>query len=154
MSNLTPREILELKNINNGLRNGKLFRRDNAKSLIAADAKNVAVRVENDATKTVKDAAQAFADAEALMNSAHTGMMTMVAEIGKKSKDAVSRSKDLAQQMADSMNKITKVVGPDFENRLSQLQQLVDCMERLSALQDAGKLAPMLEALKTEGKLK
>lgn len=151
---MTPREILELKNGNDQVRNGTAYTKEYVKKFAALEAKNVVGRFENDAIKTMKDAATAYADAEALMDKTHGAMLNMVAEIGKKSKDAISKSKDLANQMADSMNKITKLVGPDFENRLSQLQQLVDCMERLSALQDAGKLVPMLEALKTEGKLK
>ena len=50
--------------------------------------------------------------------------------------------------MTDSMNRITKMVGPDFEKRIGQLEQLTECLERLSALNDSGKLAPMLDALK------
>ena len=67
--------------------------------------------------------------------------------LSKRAKDSIGRAKDMAAQMSDAMNKVTKVVGPDFEKRLAQLEQLTACLERLSALNDAGKLSPMLSAL-------
>jgi hypothetical protein len=66
----------------------------------------------------------------------------------RRTKDAVSRAKDSAAQMADAMNRITKVLGPDFEKRLAQLEHLTTCMERLAALDGKGKLAPVLAALR------
>ena len=70
------------------------------------------------------------------------------ADTKEKATTAISRAKDQANQVSDAMNRITKMLGPDFEKRLAQLVTLTDCLERLAALDKAGKLDPLLKALR------
>lgn len=151
---LVTKEMAEQKKNMAAQKNGDGLLAGTVEQIVEADGEAIAARSESNAIKRVRDSEKAYSEARSLMLKAHSEMLNKLAEIGKTSKEAISKSKDLAQQMADSMNKITKVIGPDFEKRLEQLQQFTDCMERLSALQSAGKLGPMIEALSQERKQK
>lgn len=102
----------------------------------------------NTAAKNLELATAAFDSSSENLFKASDKLHAQMDLLSKRAKEAVSRAKDQTAQMTDAMNKITKLIGPDFEKRPSQLQQLTECMERLSALSDAGKLSPVLEALK------
>lgn len=102
----------------------------------------------NTAAKNLESAINVFDSSSKNLFEASDKLHAQMDLLSKRAKESVSRAKDQTAQMTDAMNKITKLIGPDFERRLSQLQQLTDCMERLSALSDAGKLSPVLDALK------
>lgn len=57
------------------------------------------------------------------------------------------RNPNAAAQMSDAMLRITKLLGPDFEARIVQLERLADAMERLSTLQEKGQLSDVIKAL-------
>ncbi len=112
------------------------------------DAGNIVGRGMNTCTKNLEQAVAAFDGASKNILQASDALHAQMDVLSKRAKDSIGRAKDMAAQMTDAMNKVTKLVGPDFERRLEQLEELTACLERLSALNDAGKLGPMLAALK------
>ena len=117
------------------------------KDMMADDANNIIGRHMNDSSRNLENATAKFDGASKNIMHASDSLHAQMDGLSKRAKDSVGRAKDMAAQMADAMNKVSKLVGPDFERRLEQLEQLTVCLERLSALNDAGKLAPMLSAM-------
>lgn len=116
------------------------------------DVDGIVARKINIGTKNLDQAIDTFDAASKSIFQACDAMHAQMDGLSKRAKDSISRAKDMAAQMTDAMNRVTKMVGPDFEKRLGQLEALTSCLERLSALNDAGKLAPLLSALKSGDK--
>lgn len=114
---------------------------------MAKDHGNIIGRHMNTQSTNLEKATERFNESAANILEASNNLHAQMDGLSKKAKEAVSRAKDQAAQMTDAMNKITKLIGPDFEARLKQLQELTDCLERLSALQEAGKLEAMMKAV-------
>ena len=114
---------------------------------VAKDADNIIGRHMNDSSSNLTQATAKFNQASDAIFAASDKLHANMDSLSKRAKESVSRAKDTAAQMTDAMNKITKLVGSDFEIRLKQLQDLTDCLERLSALQEAGKLEPLMRAI-------
>ena len=114
---------------------------------VAEDAGNIIGRHMNRSSVNLDTATQNFDVATKTILGASNALHEQMDALSKRAKDSVGRAKDMAAQMTDAMNKVSKLVGPDFENRLAQLEQLTSCLERLAALQAAGKLAPMIASL-------
>lgn len=114
---------------------------------VVEDSANIIGRLMNKSTVNLETATQRFDEATKTVLGASNALHEQMDSLSKRAKDSIGRAKDMAAQMSDAMNKVTKVVGPDFERRLQQLEQLTSCLERLAALQDAGKLKPMLDAM-------
>lgn len=131
-----------------GTANRDGYKTENVEKIMQQDAGNIVGRHMNTAAKNLQSATEIFDSSSRNLLEASDKLHVQMDSLSKRVKESVSRAKDQTAQMTDAMNKITKLIGPDFEKRLSQLQQLTDCMERLSALSDAGKLSPVLEALK------
>lgn len=111
------------------------------------DHQNIIGRHMNKSSTNLEEATARFDEARANILAASDALHAQMDGLSRRAKDSVGRAKDMAQQMTDAMNKVTKLLGPDFEKRLQQLEQLTDCLERLSALQQAGKLNNMISAL-------
>ena len=116
--------------------------------LVADEPEAVERRKMNAATPGIEEARQKFNAATDAMMAASDRMNRAFADTKEKATTAISRAKDQANQVSDAMNRITKMLGPDFEKRLAQLVTLTDCLERLAALDKAGKLDPLLKALR------
>lgn len=112
------------------------------------DSEGVASRGLSKSKRTLNDALDDFEAAKKTVLRASDELQIQMESHSRQAKDSVSRAKDAAAQMADAMNKITKVLGPDFEKRLEQLDHLTGCMERLSKLNESGKLTGVLAALR------
>ena len=67
--------------------------------------------------------------------------------VSEKSKAAVGRAKDASAQIADAMNRIKKILGDDFEQRLTQLERTAQAFERLNDLEKTGRLTAVIAAL-------
>lgn len=146
MTHRPPVSSLSLRS--QGISNHEGYKAENVENMMRQDAGNIIGRHMNTAAKNLELATAAFDSSSENLFKASDKLHAQMDLLSKRAKEAVSRAKDQTAQMTDAMNKITKLIGPDFEKRLSQLQQLTECMERLSALSDAGKLSPVLEALK------
>lgn len=101
----------------------------------------------NTASANLEKSTQQFNEAATNILGASDRLHQNMDVLSKKAKDSVGRAKDCAAQMTDAMNKISRLLGTDFDARLAQLQQLTECLERLSALQDSGKLEQMMKAI-------
>lgn len=116
-------------------------------NLIIGESKNITGRIMNDAKDNLEKAIDDYEKAKMVIFKASKELNEQLEGQSKKAKESVSRAKDAAAQMTDAMNKITKVLGPDFEKRISQLQLLTECLERLQKLNEGGKLAGMISAI-------
>jgi len=121
---------------------------DALENLMADDSGNIVARGIGGARKNFDAAFGDFEKARATLMGASDAMHQQMEVQSKRTKESVSRAKDAAAQMTDAMNKITKLVGPDFEKRLEQLERLTNCMERLRDLNETGKLTGVLDALR------
>ena len=119
----------------------------NIEKIMVDDYGNIIGRKLNVMTKNLEEATEAFETATKTILQSSDAMHAQMDSLSKRAKDSIGRAKDMSAQMTDAMNKVTKLVGPDFEKRLDQLEQLTKCLERLSLLNESGKLAPMLAAL-------
>lgn len=117
------------------------------KQEMAKDAGNIIGRRMNTASANLEKATQQFHEAATNIIGASDKLHANMDTLSKKAKDSVGRAKDCAAQMTDAMNKISRLLGADFDARLTQLQQLTDCLERLSVLQDSGKLEQVMKAI-------
>ncbi len=124
------------------------FRASKVEQMIANDPEGVERRGSNKATSEIEVARQKFTVATDGILDASARMNSAFAETAARTKTAVGKAKDQAAQVSDAMNRITKMIGGDFEKRLDQLVTLTDCLERLAALDKAGKLDSLMKALR------
>lgn len=68
-------------------------------------------------------------------------------EVSEKAKALVSRTKDLAAQLGDSLGRVNRILGPDFEARLAQLERMTASLETLADLERSGRLQSVIKAL-------
>lgn len=120
---------------------------DNLKKVMIGDSDSIAARGVSKAKTNLEAAIGDFNQASNAVFAAADKLHASNDELSKRTKVAVSRAKDSAAQMSDAMLRITKMLGTDFEIRLTQLERLTDAMERLSALQTKGQLADVIKAL-------
>lgn len=139
------RQALEMREV--GVCNRVGVRVGTLRQSMAKDAENIIGRSMNQSTSNLAKATESFNQASEHIFAASERLHANMDGLSKKAKDAVSRAKDSAAQMTDAMNKITKLLGADFDGRLKQLQDLTDCLERLSMLQDSGKLEQLMKAI-------
>lgn len=139
--------LFGLQMLESGRQSTQGIRVGHIKKVMAEDYGNIIGRHMNTQADNLKAGTEAFNDASTHIMAASEALHQQMNDLSRKSKEAVSRAKDSAAQMTDAMNKITKLVGPDFEKRLEQLVVLTDCLERLQSLQDRGSLEAMISAI-------
>ena len=122
-------------------------RKDTLAKNIADDVDGVMRRRHNNAAAELEDATKRYKDATSAIFEANARMQEMLSATGTQTKTAVSKAKDQAAQLGDALNRVTKILGPDFEKRVQQLVTLTDCLERLNALRQSGAMAEVLGAL-------
>lgn len=120
---------------------------DGLKKVMIDDAPNIAGRSVNQAKTNLTSAIDQFDKASETIFAAADRLHSTSDELAQRAKVAVSRAKDAATQMSDAMLRITKLLGPDFEVRIVQLERLADAMERLGALEKNGQLGDVIKAL-------
>lgn len=140
---------LELRNVGLSMKKGVAV--EKLKTEMAKDAGNIIGRHMNTASANLEKATKQFEEAATNILGASDRLHQNMDALSKKAKDSVGRAKDCAAQMTDAMNKVSRLLGADFDARLAQLQALTDCLERLSALQQDGKLEQMMKALDNGG---
>lgn len=120
----------------------------NVEKMLVDDTDGPERRGLNKTSHDIESARRQFNDATGSLLAASDRMQCAFEDTAKRAKAGVSKAKDQAAQVADALNRITKLVGPDFEKRLDQLVTLTDCLERLAALDKAGRLGPLMQALR------
>jgi hypothetical protein len=139
---MSKANLIHNANLDRGIPKTKLI------EMLASDPDGPERRMTNKSTPDVEQARKQFQDAADSVLAASANMNAAFESTTKAAKAGVSRAKDQAAQVADALNRITKMVGPDFEKRLDQLVTLTDCLERLAALDKAGRLEPLIKALR------
>ena len=86
--------------------------------------------------------------AKANMVKACVAMLAEVETLDTAAKKAVGKLNDVSGRVAQSLAKTKEIMGPNVEDRLRQLERLVDCMERLNALNTDGVVDRFATALK------
>lgn len=132
----------------NGKDVAKGYQTDKFVETLIGESGNVAAQGVSVAKKNLDAAMADFDKSRTVILSASDALHKQIEDSSRRAKDCVSKAKDLSAQMTDAMNKITKMLGPDFDKRLDQLDHLTTCMERLSTLNESGKLTGVLEALR------
>ena len=62
-------------------------------------------------------------------------------------KSAIGRAKDVQAQLVDSLNRTNKILGADFEVRLTQLERMSAALSTLAELEKAGVLKNVISAI-------
>lgn len=122
-------------------------RKESLAKNIAEDVDGIMRRKHNQAAVELEDATKRYKDATNAIFEANTRLQEMLSTTGAQAKTAVSKAKDQAAQLGDALNRVTKILGPDFEKRVQQLVTLTDCLERLNALRQSDAMAEVLGAL-------
>lgn len=65
----------------------------------------------------------------------------------EKTKEAVGRAKSSATQLGDALNRVNRLLGVNFEDRLLQMERLTSALTKLAELDRAGKLQNIIKAL-------
>lgn len=104
-----------------------------------------AISTVNESYRTVEEICTA---AKAQMIRACADMLTQVETIDTATRKATTKLNDVSGRIAQSLAKTKEVMGPNVEARLVQLERLVDCMERLDALNKDGAVDRFASALK------
>ena len=81
------------------------------------------------------------------MKVALDGLLLAEKTASEKAKAAVGRAKDTAAQLGDSLARVNRLLGQDFEVRLAQVERLADAMTKLAELERQGKLQGVMKAL-------
>ena len=127
--------------------NNMLYPAEKVEEMMKDDSGNIVARGFGKNTANLKTAIKDFDAASETLFAASDKMHAQSDALAARAKTSVARTKDMAQQMTDAMNRVTKMLGSDFEARLVQLERLADAMERLNELQEKGKLATVVAAL-------
>ena len=90
----------------------------------------------------------ACTSAKVQMVKACASMLAEVEGLDAATQKAVRRVNDSAGRATQSLAKTKDILGPGFEDRLRQLERLVDCIERLEALNSSGAVDRFSAALK------
>ena len=81
------------------------------------------------------------------MESALESLLLAEKNTSEKAKAAVGRAKDTAAQLGDSLARVNRLLGLDFEARLAQVERLADALTKLAELERQGKLRGVMKAL-------
>ncbi len=75
-------------------------------------------------------------------------LLSQVAELDAAAKSSVKSANDMAGKMAQSLQRTKDMMGPQVEERLTQLERFVACMDRLHELEQDGTLARLAPVIK------
>lgn len=144
---LSTRQALDAKTVKTEEGNAQGFSRDKITDFIAADPEDRADRSERHLAHDTRDAAKELDAARRRIEEALHSMMAAEAKAKAASKESVARAKDAANQLGDALNRVTRMLGPDFESRLAQLERLSGALVTLAELEKTGNLRGILAAL-------
>lgn len=81
------------------------------------------------------------------MEAALEGLVAAEKNTTEKAKAAVGRAKETAAQLGDSLARVNRLLGQDFEARLAQVERLADALTKLAELERGGRLHGVMAAL-------
>lgn len=128
LTHITHGQLLEIVATNNGQR---------------------AIHMTNKATsEAYNSAADQLESAIQRLEKAMSTLTECEKSTAEKAKAAIGRAKDSAGQIGDALNRVNRLIGPDFETKLVQLERTALALEKLAELEKTGKLASVINALK------
>lgn len=141
------KQALHQKNAQNAEANCASFRQSTVTNMVMNELprrKGMAYKH----TATQYDAAADELNAAAKrMEAALDGLVLAEKNASDKAKTAVSRAKETAAQLGDSLSRVNRMLGPDFETKLAQVERLADAMLKLAELERGGRLQGVMKAL-------
>lgn len=98
-------------------------------------------------SRRLDDTSDALENAHKRLSGALDDLVKMEMQVAERSKKLSSTAREEAQRMAEALVRINKMLGSDFEARLTQLERLTNALSTLRGLEDRGFLSRMLTAL-------
>lgn len=142
------RAALRNKAAKDELSNGTGFTVDWITDALVFDFKRRMYMADIRAAQQFDDAANEVAAAKLRLHEAMGHLIDTEKELAVQGKASIARMKDLANQLGESMVRLNKMLGPDFDGRIEQLERVTKSLSVLSELNSNGRLASLLDALK------
>lgn len=142
------RDAVRAKQAQNEAKDWKGFTEDAVRDMAATNLNRRIYMAHKHATDTYN---AATAELESAANRMYGALQTLIEcekDTTEKAKQAIGRAKDSAAQIGDALARVNKLIGPDFEARLAQLERTATALDNLAELDKAGKLAGVIAALK------
>lgn len=137
----------QLHNLNDGHTERNGIPASSVESLLKNDSAGVTSRGLKKAEKTVFEAIAEFDKASKCLFSASERLNDQSDKASRRAKELVSKAKDQANQLADALNRVNKILGPEFDVRLQQMERMTKALESLAELHRSGLLPDMLKAI-------
>lgn len=128
-------------------RNGEVVRTDTLVKMLVNDKERRSQMADKNAINEMDETASSLDEAKQRVLKAVDGLVHAENDIADRSKKAIARTKDVANQLSDQLNRVNKMLGPDFETRIAQLERVAAALETLSRLDKDGKLQTVMAAL-------
>ena len=128
-------QLLLEKQIDDQEKNCEGVRVDNLEKFVVSDNENICTRNQNDAKRVMDEATRNLIEAESRVLKASGSLKTTINDMIPETKKRVSIAKDQANQMADFLGKLNRMLGDDFDKRLHQLKEMTACLETLERIQ-------------------
>ena len=138
---------LREKTARNAEAQGAGFRRSTVTNMVMSNIPRRLAMAYKHAAGEYDAAATELTAAAQRMESALEGLMVAEKNTSEKAKAAVGRAKDTAAQLGDSLARVNRLLGQDFEARLAQVERLADALTKLAELERSGRLQGVMAAL-------
>lgn len=141
-------QLTEAKRISTRAKTGAGFTMEAVRNMAVNNLDRRIYMADKQTSETYNAAAAELEAAAKRLDTALNGLLAAEKATSEKAKAAVARAKDSAAQIGDALSRVNKVLGSDFASQLVQLERTAAAFERLAELNEAGKLASLMSALK------
>jgi len=144
---MNMREILQTKQAETAEANGTGFRQSTVTDIVMHNLPRRLTMTYKHAAGEYDGAADELTAATQRMEQALNKLLASEKETSEKAKDVVSRAKGSAAQLGDALARVNRLLGVDFESRLTQVERLADALTKLAELERGGRLQGVMKAL-------
>lgn len=141
------KQIQQKKKNASAERNGDLVRVETLVDWLVFDKERRPKMADNKIVDGMDETAAALDAARQRVLKASDGLVDAENDIAERSRKAIARSKDVANQLTDQLARVNKILGTDFEARLAQLERFTAAIETLARLDKDGKLQALMAAI-------
>ena len=142
------KNLVGKKNLDAAEKNGAAVSVRAVNDFVSRDPDGRANAADESRGKAYRAAAVEIEKASDRLSTALAELVAKEKLVVSESKASVARVKDMTNQMGDQLARVSKILGSDFEGRLSQLERFACALEQLKRLEDDGKLDKLLAALR------
>lgn len=128
-------------------RNGECVRTGTLVNMLISDRNRRNKMADQNAADAINETIDNLEEAKTRVLEAVNKLVKAEDEVAERSRKAIARTKDVANQLADQLNRVNKMLGPDFEIRLSQLERMAAALDTLSRIEKEGKLQSIIAAI-------